>query len=226
MPLAGTGSTPPVTPPVTNPMSTTLPDSYYGAVVSAPAISAECQGFKLDGLRYSPGGDVLPNKCEPYHHSKNNPYAVRCIDAWSHYDTGFESDDSCILPPPPDKGIQFGVHPQGPAWFEQAAAGRHTADAAGSVADPEGRVHPEVVEVMNELGIDLARRRPQRLMRDLAERADIVVTMGCGDACPYIPGTRYVDWDLPDPMGRGIDEVRAIRDEIAARVAKLVTELG
>ena len=111
------------------------------------------------------------------------------------------------------------------ALFERAAAGRHSADSAGSVADPDGRVHPEVVAVMGELGIDLSGRRPQRLTRELAERADVVVTMGCGDACPYIPGKRYVDWDLPDPKGRPIDEVRAMRDEIGGRVAALAREL-
>ena len=78
---------------------------------------------------------------------------------------------------------------------------------------------------MRELGIDLSDRRPQLLTRELAEQADIVVTMGCGDACPYIPGKRYIDWDLPDPKGRPIDEVRAIRDDIARRVQQLVTEL-
>jgi protein-tyrosine-phosphatase len=111
------------------------------------------------------------------------------------------------------------------ALFERAAAGRHGADSAGSIADPDGRVHPEVVAVMGELGVDLSGRRPQRLTRELAERADVVVTMGCGDACPFIPGKRYVDWDLPDPKGRPIEEVRALRDEIGGRVAALVREL-
>jgi protein-tyrosine-phosphatase len=111
------------------------------------------------------------------------------------------------------------------ALFERAARGRHTAESAGSVADPDGRVHPEVVTVMHELGIDLADRRPQRLTRALAERADIVVTMGCGDACPYIPGKRYLDWDLPDPKGQPIETVRATRDEIANRIESLVSEL-
>jgi arsenate reductase (thioredoxin) len=111
------------------------------------------------------------------------------------------------------------------ALFERASAGRHGALSAGSEADPEGRVHPQVVEVMRELGIDLAGRRPQRLSAELAERADVVVTMGCGDACPYIPGRRYVGWDLPDPAGRAVDEVRAIRDDIAGRVEELVDEL-
>ena len=85
------------------------------------------------------------------------------------------------------------------ALFERAANGRHRALSAGSEADPGGHVHPQVVQVMNEVGIDVANRRPQRLTPDLAEQADVVVTMGCGDACPFIPGKRYLDWDLPDP---------------------------
>ena len=112
------------------------------------------------------------------------------------------------------------------ALFERAADGRHSAASAGSVADPDGSVHPEVVEVMREAGIELSGRRPQRLTRELAERADVVVTMGCGDACPYIPGKRYVDWDLPDPKGRPLEEVRALREEIARRVDDLIGELG
>ena len=111
------------------------------------------------------------------------------------------------------------------ALFEQAAGGRHHALSAGSEADPDGHVHPEVVQVMRELGIDLSDRRPQRLSRELAEQANVVVTMGCGDACPYIPGKRYLDWELPDPKGRPIDEVRATRDDIASRVKQLVAEL-
>ena len=111
------------------------------------------------------------------------------------------------------------------AGFEQAAGGRHTAESAGSEADPGGRVHPPVVEAMDELGIDLSGVRPQRLTDALARRADVIVTMGCGDACPYIPGKRYVDWDLPDPKGRPIAEVRATREDIARRVRGLVDEL-
>jgi arsenate reductase (thioredoxin) len=87
-------------------------------------------------------------------------------------------------------------------------------------------VHPEVIEVMGELGIDLSGRTPRALTRELAEQADVVVTMGCGDECPYIPGKRYVDWDLADPKGRPLDEVRATRDAIARRVADLVADLG
>jgi protein-tyrosine-phosphatase len=78
---------------------------------------------------------------------------------------------------------------------------------------------------MRELGIDLAEREPQLLTRELAQQADVVITMGCGDQCPYIPGKRYVDWDLPDPKGRPMDEVRATRDEIGRRVAALLAEL-
>src|SRR3954452_11866025 len=111
------------------------------------------------------------------------------------------------------------------ALFERAAHGRHTALSAGSEADPAGHVHPPVVEVMRELGIDLAGRRPQPLTTALAERADVVVTMGCGDACPYIPGKRYVDWDLEDPKDRPVEDVRAIRDDIAGRVRGLLDEL-
>ena len=109
------------------------------------------------------------------------------------------------------------------ALFERAAAGRHTSLSAGTT--PAERVHPEVVEAMRELGIDLTDRRPRILTRELAETADVVVTMGCGDACPYIPGKRYIDWELTDPKGRPPAEVRAIRDEIARRVTKLLAEL-
>jgi arsenate reductase (thioredoxin) len=109
------------------------------------------------------------------------------------------------------------------ALFERAAAGRHRALSAGTT--PGDRVHPEVVDVMAELGIDLAGRTPRRLTRELAEEADVVVTMGCGDECPYIPGKRYLDWDLEDPKGRPIAEVRATRDDIATRVRALVAEL-
>jgi arsenate reductase len=111
------------------------------------------------------------------------------------------------------------------ALFERAANGRHRALSAGTT--PAERVHPEVIEVMREPGFDtdLSDRRPQLLTRELAERADVVVTMGCGDACPFIPGKRYIDWELPDPKGRPLDEVRATRDEIARRAQQLVEDL-
>ncbi len=78
---------------------------------------------------------------------------------------------------------------------------------------------------MKELGIDLSGRRPQRVARELAERADVVVTMGCGDACPWIPGKRYIDWELEHPRGRPVEEVRVARNDVAARVPTLVAEL-
>jgi arsenate reductase len=109
------------------------------------------------------------------------------------------------------------------ALLERAAGGRHGARSAGTT--PGERVHPEVVAAMNELGIDLADRRPKLLSTEDAEWADVVVTMGCGDECPYIPGRRYVDWDLPDPKGRPAAAVRATRDEIEARVVVLLSEL-
>src|SRR5690349_25173197 len=109
------------------------------------------------------------------------------------------------------------------ALFERAAGGRHRALSAGTT--PGDRVHPEVVTVMDELGIDLRGRTPRLLTRELAEQADVVVTMGCGDECPYIPGKRYIDWDLQDPKGLPADQVRAIRDDIAARVQALADEL-
>ncbi len=109
------------------------------------------------------------------------------------------------------------------ALFARAAGDLHTAASAGTA--PAGRIHPGVVEAMREVGIDLADHRPRLLTRDLAEQADVVVTMGCGDECPYIPGKRYIDWELPDPAGRPRDEVRATRDDIAGRVEQLLAEL-
>ena len=109
------------------------------------------------------------------------------------------------------------------ALFERAAAGRHHAQSAGTT--PAEHVHPEVVEAMNERGIDLSETRPRLLTSELAEQADVVVTMGCGDACPYIPGKRYIDWNLPDPNGRPIADVRRLRDDIERRVVELVHEL-
>jgi arsenate reductase (thioredoxin) len=109
------------------------------------------------------------------------------------------------------------------ALFERAAGGRHTALSAGTT--PADQVHPEVVEAMREIGIELSDRKPELLTEELARTADLVVTMGCGDACPYVPGKRYLDWDLADPKGRPLGEVSAIRDEIERRVEALVAEL-
>jgi protein-tyrosine-phosphatase len=109
------------------------------------------------------------------------------------------------------------------ALFERAAEGRHTAASAGT--RPADRIHPQVVEAMRELGIDLAGRTPQAMTRELAEQADVVVTMGCGDECPYIPGKRYIDWNLADPAGLPLEEVRKVRADIARRIEALVLEL-
>lgn len=108
------------------------------------------------------------------------------------------------------------------ALFERAASGRHSSLSAGTT--PAEHVHPEVIEAMREIGLDLSDRQPRLLTRELAELADIVVTMGCGDKCPYIPGKRYIDWDLPDPKGRPLNEVRAIRDDIARRIDSLLAD--
>jgi len=109
------------------------------------------------------------------------------------------------------------------ALFDQAAGGRHDALSAGTA--PAAQVHPEVIDVMNEIDIDLAGSTPKLLTRELAEQADLVVTMGCGDECPFIPGKRYLDWELEDPAGQPTAKVREIRDEINARVWNLVRQL-
>ena len=109
------------------------------------------------------------------------------------------------------------------ALFERLVQGRHQGRSAGT--HPADRIHPAVVEVMRELNIDLVRRIPQPLTRELAEWADVIVTMGCGDECPYVPGKQYLDWDLPDPAGKTLPEVRRIRDEIGRRVERLLLEL-
>jgi arsenate reductase len=110
------------------------------------------------------------------------------------------------------------------ALFERVANGRHQARSAGT--RPAGYVHAVVIDVMREQDIDLSDRRPQKLTDDLGEWADVVVTMGCGDECPYIAGKKYIDWDLADPDGKSLVEVRAIRDDIRARVGDLVRSLG
>ena len=115
------------------------------------------------------------------------------------------------------------LHPAGRSQMSAALWERAGHEARSAGTTPADRVHPEVVEVMEELEIDLSDRVPKKLTTEMAEWADVVVTMGCGDECPYIPGKRYVDWDLPDPKGRPIEDVRAIRDEIAERVNELAS---
>jgi arsenate reductase len=109
------------------------------------------------------------------------------------------------------------------ALFERLAEGRHEARSAGT--EPAQHVHPGVVAVMSEEGIDLSERLPRRLTDELARWPDVVITMGCGDACPVIPGKRYIDWELGDPKDLPLHEVRAIRDDIELRIVELVKDL-
>ena len=110
--------------------------------------------------------------------------------------------------------------------FFGAMADATRAAALSAGTRPGERVHPEVVEVMREVGIDLAGQRPQKLTDELAKSADLLVTMGCGDECPYVPGLEREDWPLEDPRGKPLDQVRRIRDEIRERVSTLVDVRG
>lgn len=96
--------------------------------------------------------------------------------------------------------------------------------SAGSI--PAAHINPVAVEAMAEVGIDIAAAQPKVLTDQAVQASDVVITMGCGDVCPYYPGTRYEDWALDDPAGQGIDAVRSIRDDIRARVERLLAELG
>jgi len=109
-------------------------------------------------------------------------------------------------------------------WMQQLAGGR--ADVFSGGSDPASDVNPVAIEAMAEVGIDISREHPKPWTDEILRAADIIVTMGCGDACPVYPGKHYEDWPLDDPAGRPIDEVRAIRDEIKARVEKLIAELA
>ena len=109
-------------------------------------------------------------------------------------------------------------------WLRHLAG--HGAEVFSGGSNPGGEVNPAAVEVMAEVGIDIADRAPQRWTDEVVRAADAVVTMGCGDACPVFPGVRYVDWDLDDPAGRPVEEVRPIRDEIERRVRGLMADLG
>ncbi|HEX6538397.1 MAG TPA: arsenate reductase ArsC [Candidatus Dormibacteraeota bacterium] len=109
------------------------------------------------------------------------------------------------------------------ALLQHYAAGRISVRSAGSA--PAGEVNPAVVAAMSEIGIDIRRERPKRLTNDAVEASDVVITMGCGDACPFFPGKRYIDWEVEDPAGRSLEQVRPIRDDIDRRVRGLVDEL-
>ena len=108
-------------------------------------------------------------------------------------------------------------------FMEHLAQGAIQVLSAGSA--PKDAINPVAVAAMAEVGIDIANNTPKILTADAVQASDVVITMGCGDTCPYFPGKRYEDWVLADPAGKGIEEVRVIRDEIKARVAALVSEL-
>ena len=108
-------------------------------------------------------------------------------------------------------------------FLRELGAGRVEVRSAGSL--PAAQLNPVAVEAMAEVGIDIATETPKVLTPDAVESSDVVVTMGCGDACPYFPGTRYEDWELDDPAGQSLDAVRGIRDEIDRRVQQLLAEL-
>ena len=110
--------------------------------------------------------------------------------------------------------------------FFSALADPAKAEAISAGTQPGDRVHPEVIDVMREVGIDVARSRPQKLTEQLAADAFLLVTMGCGDECPYIPGLKRDDWPLDDPKGKPVEEVRRIRDEVLARVSTLIDTHG
>jgi arsenate reductase len=109
------------------------------------------------------------------------------------------------------------------AFLERYAAGRVIVRSAGSM--PADEVNPAVVAAMAEVGIDISKQVPKPLSDEAARSADVVVTMGCGDACPYFPGKRYLDWELDDPAGKTLEQVRAVRDEIDRKVQALLSEL-
>lgn len=133
-------------------------------------------------------------------------------------------------PGAPDLVVFACVHNAGrsqmAAAFFNAAADPGKARALSAGTDPATRVHPEVVAAMGEIGIDVSGAVPRRLTADLAAGARLLVTMGCGDRCPYIPGAELDDWPLPDPRGQALEGVRAIRDEVKARVERLVRARG
>ena len=109
-------------------------------------------------------------------------------------------------------------------FFKHLAGGRAYVYSGGS--EPAAEINPAAIAVMAELGIDIARERPKRWTDDVVEAADVIVTMGCGDGCPYVPGKRYENWELADPAGLGVDGVRPIRDAIERHVHRLLVQLG
>ena len=121
------------------------------------------------------------------------------------------------------------AHNAGRSQMAAALLTRHAngaVDVRSAGSEPADAINPAVRQVMAEIGIDLSTEQPKKLTTDAVEASDVVITMGCGDACPIFPGKRYLDWELTDPAGKGIDEVRPIRDEIDGRVRGLLRELA
>jgi protein-tyrosine-phosphatase len=108
-------------------------------------------------------------------------------------------------------------------WFQHLAGDRAVAWSGGS--EPGHEINPAAIAAMAEVGIDITHATPRRWTPELLEVTDVVITMGCGDECPYVPGTRYIDWPVPDPAGRSLETVRSIRDDVEARVRALIAEL-
>jgi protein-tyrosine-phosphatase len=120
------------------------------------------------------------------------------------------------------------VHNAGRSQMAAALLAHHArgaVDVRSAGSAPAGSINPAVREAMAEIGLDLSREVPKKLTTDAVEAADVVITMGCGDACPVFPGKRYLDWQLDDPAGKGVEDVRPIRDEIDRRVRELLTGL-
>ncbi|MFJ4469448.1 arsenate reductase ArsC [Streptomyces sp. NPDC089424] len=131
-------------------------------------------------------------------------------------------------PPPPPSVLFVCVHNAGrsqmaAAFLTHLAGDRVEVRSAGSA--PADTVNPAVVEALAEVGIDISAEVPKVLTVDAVQASDVVITMGCGDTCPFFPGKRYLDWELPDPAGQGVDAVRPIRDEIEKRVHELLGEI-
>jgi arsenate reductase (thioredoxin) len=121
------------------------------------------------------------------------------------------------------------VHNAGRSQMAAALLAHHArgaVDVRSAGSEPAERINPVVRDVLAEIGIDLSAEQPKRLTTEAVRASDVVITMGCGDACPVFPGKRYLDWELTDPAGRSVEEIRPIRDEIDARVQALLAELG
>jgi arsenate reductase len=134
------------------------------------------------------------------------------------------------MPDPGNPGVLFlCVHNAGRSqmalgWFNHLAGEQAIAWSGGS--EPGSQINPSAVAAMAEVGIDITGEHPKPWTDEIVQAADVVVTMGCGDACPFFPGKRYEDWELEDPAGQGVEAVRPIRDEIEQRVRTLLAELG